>query len=174
MVYSVIIIPKDEDQLIHARLALERSLKQVFIPAEGKLYSVPNDEPLFMLSQLKLMVWKTIMEGEKLIQEKALEAVLDNIDVNALLIVDQNDLDSILNIKDDFELTNIHKNIITNNDILLTLMTINTNKFGFLRLNDLNKVVVIKISKSIEDIKVVTLFECLKTSLPLIEQYFFV
>jgi hypothetical protein len=174
LVYAIIIIPKEEDQLIQARLALERSFKQVFIPADGKLYSVPNDEPLFLLSQLKLMVWKTIMEGEKLIQEKALETVLDNTAVDALIIVDQNDLDSVLNIKDTFELTVYHEEIISNNDILLTLVSIKNDKFGFLRLNDMDKVVVIKISKSIEDIYVVTLFESLKKSLPLLEQYFFV
>jgi hypothetical protein len=173
MTYVVIVLPKDEDELIQARIGLERSLKQALIKTDSKPYVIPNDEPLFLLSQLKMLVWKTIVEGEKLLQEKALESVLDNDLVDSLSIVDLNDLEYVLPIKNDIILTKLHRDIIENSRTLMSIVRTKEFFIGFYRVKELNKMVIIQMAYFIEEEKIITVFEQLIKAIPLIQQYFF-
>lgn len=173
MTYAVIVVPKEEEELIHARLALERSLKQAFIKENNKPYVVPNDEPLFLLTSLKLIVWKTIVEGEKLLQEKHLETILDNESVLSLIIVDRENPDNTMNIKGELQLNSDYQSTLKKNETIFSLNVISGKKIGTYFMNDLKKEIIIQISETMEDNKAMSLFDSLIKSMPLLQQYFF-
>ena len=63
MTYIVIFFPREENHIVQARLSLERSLNMILNPLEDKNRVILTyDTVLLILSQIKIIVWKTLTE----------------------------------------------------------------------------------------------------------------
>ncbi|MFX0207936.1 MAG: hypothetical protein ACFFDT_18255 [Candidatus Hodarchaeota archaeon] len=76
MTFFVILFPRDDNELTRAVVALEKALKMVFVDKYSKNPIITDETLPILLSQGKSVVWRTIAEGKKILQEEAMEQVL--------------------------------------------------------------------------------------------------
>ncbi len=76
MTFFVILFPRDDSELTRASVALEKALHMTFVDKYPEKPLITDETLSILLSQGKSVVWRTIAEGKKILQEEAMEQVL--------------------------------------------------------------------------------------------------
>ncbi|MFX1512442.1 MAG: hypothetical protein ACFFCQ_07645 [Promethearchaeota archaeon] len=90
MTFFVILVPRTDNKLTRALVALENALHMTFVERYPKKPIIIDETLPILLSQGKTTVWRTIKEGEKLLQEEAMELIFQDSRVLFLSFYNEN------------------------------------------------------------------------------------
>lgn len=167
-----------DQELIKAKISIENELKKLFLTE--KLPEVTEEDLPMVLAQAKARITKCIMEGDRIIQENAMDSLLSN---SRLLYLgmyeakDRNLIASLIGEEEEFvDIISETKHF--NFDIFFTKFS-NT-RFGLINLHKFNKIIIVIIANdSTENEEYVfmendflQLYQAIYVAAPLLEEYY--
>ena len=177
MTYLVIFFPREENHLLQTRLSLEQSLDRILNPIEDKERIILTYESaLLVLAQIKIIVWKSITEGEKLLQEQALETIMNDNRVLYVSLHDLHDNSTFVSIKGESEnyisfIDQIRQ--LLDSEISFSATLHQSQKLGLIKFPEHQKVLFTVFEQTFDRSSFIYFVNSILSAMPLLEYYYF-
>ena len=173
-----IFFPTTNQELLKARISVENALSE-FLKKESleKYHSVEIEKISLLFAQIKGKTYNSLKEGDRIVQEKAMDILLSNDRLQYLGLYEAKTQDLIATIigeESDFkDILNEGKNL--KFEIFFT--TFHVYRFGLIRLSKFNKIAIIILSKEEGDSifmeeDFLELYQAIYVAAPLLEEYY--
>lgn len=172
MVFLVTILPPQEEELLHARLAFEKTLTHLFVRSENNLDEVDDATLALHLQWFKETISSTVTEGEKLLQEQAMDQLMDHPALQHFFLFDPDNPQDLVEVVGEAQRAGSLLNHVRHLRVDLLYTDINDQPCLFLSFPSLQRQVLVVFNKKLDRKSVLDIVVCLRVAKPLLEQYF--
>lgn len=169
----------DNQELVRAKISVENTLSEFLLSKEKleDLVSVEVEDIPILIAQVKAKLFNSVKEGDRIIQENAMEVILSNKRVKYLGLYHAENktlIAPIIGEEEDFQ-TVLMEGKALNFEIFFT--TFGPFRFGLMKLSKYNKIAIIVLSNEDKDTifmekEFLELYQALYTAVPLLEEYY--